>query len=33
LFEEKELLESNDIQQIDLLHIDAEGHDWPRLDF
>ena len=24
----KELLKRNDINHIDLLHIDAEGHDW-----
>jgi hypothetical protein len=24
----KELLRRNDIKHIDLLHIDAEGHDW-----
>jgi Methyltransferase FkbM domain len=24
----KELLRRNDIKQIDLLHIDVEGHDW-----
>jgi len=24
----KELLKRNQIKQIDLLHIDAEGHDW-----